>query len=90
MNPEFIFCLTAETAAQAVAYAQHQQSYLAHHQSAMQLEQQMHQAAVAGAQEAVSVHATESKSVDGNNNFFISIKLSALEFLSVHLNLLLV
>lgn len=65
----------AETAAQAVAYAQHQQSYLAHHQTAMQLEQQMHQAAIAGAQEAISVHKTESKSVDGNNKVFISVKL---------------
>ncbi|KAM3716179.1 Reticulocyte-binding protein [Dirofilaria immitis] len=56
--------LEAETAAQAVAYAQHQQSYLAHHQSAMQLEQQMHQAAATSSQEAVSVHTAESKSVD--------------------------
>ncbi|VDM28358.1 unnamed protein product [Toxocara canis] len=36
--------LEAEAAAQAVAYAQHQQSYLAHHQAALQKEQQMRQA----------------------------------------------
>lgn len=55
----------------------------------MQLEQQMHQAAVAGSQEAVSVHTTESKSVDGNINSFIFQFNFLYKLLFVRFNLLL-
>ncbi|VDK39955.1 unnamed protein product [Gongylonema pulchrum] len=45
-----------------MAYAQHQQSYLAHHQSAMQQEQQMRQ--LAPSHEAASMHTMDSRSID--------------------------
>lgn len=66
-----------------MAYAQHQQSYLAHHQTAMQLEQQMHQAVV-GSQEAVSIHTTDSKSVDGTNDFFFDLFVSFYHMQSIY------
>ncbi|VDN07835.1 unnamed protein product [Thelazia callipaeda] len=62
--------LEAETAAQAAAYAKHQQSYLTHHQSAMQLEQQLHQAALSGSKDSLSVHTADSKSVDGDYSYY--------------------
>ncbi|MFH4982245.1 hypothetical protein AB6A40_008954 [Gnathostoma spinigerum] len=57
----------ADAAAQAAAYAQHQQLYLAHHQAAIQKEQQMRKAAGSSPQADVgraAIHTAENKPSD--------------------------